>query len=194
MERVTNYSELHASGLQFPLRADLLVEVLELAVSTTEASGMYRADVLRSPGGGTASGAVAIDVGAIITRRHELEQAVLLGRLSLAQADPSEHQIRAIGRTLFTALFGGGRIGAVYRGAVALTTAAREDLTVVLKISDPALAALPWEAMYDDVAGEYLSQRRQLARQIDAQARRRSPSYRRCVCSASSRRRQTCPA
>ena len=37
---------------------------------------------------------------------------------------------------------------------------------MVLRIDDPALAGLPWEAMYDEAAGEYVCRRDQLVRHV----------------------------
>jgi hypothetical protein len=46
-----------------------------------------------------------------------------------------------------------------YRAAAAVAAMAGEGLRVVLRIDTPALAGLPWEAMYDHVAGGYVCRR-----------------------------------
>jgi hypothetical protein len=37
---------------------------------------------------------------------------------------------------------------------------------VIIRIDDPVLAGLPWEAMYDDAAGEYVCRSGQLVRHV----------------------------
>ena len=53
-----------------------------------------------------------------------------------------------------------------YRAAAAVAAERGEGLRVVLRIDDPALAGLPWEAMYDGAAGAYVCRQDQLVRHV----------------------------
>jgi hypothetical protein len=59
---------------------------------------------------------------------------------------------------------GPGREPGRYRVEVAAHSG--EGLRVVLRIDDPALAGLPWEAMYDEALGSYVCRRNQLVRHV----------------------------
>jgi hypothetical protein len=75
-------------------------------------------------------------------------------------------QFRHPFRQLFAALLGIGEVAGRYRASAALAAERGEPLRVVLRIDDPALAGLPWEAMYDEAAGEYVCRRDQLVRHV----------------------------
>ena len=53
-----------------------------------------------------------------------------------------------------------------YRAAAAVAAERGEGLRVVLRIDTPALAGLPWEAMYDQAAGAYVCRQDQLVRHV----------------------------
>jgi hypothetical protein len=53
-----------------------------------------------------------------------------------------------------------------YRAAQAVAAERGQGLQVVLRIDTPALAGLPWEAMYDDSAGAYVCRNDQLVRHV----------------------------
>jgi hypothetical protein len=60
------------------------------------------------------------------------------------------------------ALLGAGEVAGRYRAAAAVAAERGEGLRVVLRIDSPALAGLPWEAMYDQAAGAYVCRQDQL--------------------------------
>lgn len=144
------------------------MSVFEVAIGPDASAGKFRVDVLDSPDGGTASAVAELDVQALLARRRELGQAVLISGMPARRLFPEEQQVRDVGRTLFAALLGTGEVAGRYRAAAALAAGRGEGLRVVLRIADPALAALPWEAMYDDDVGGYVGRRQQLIRHVGA--------------------------
>ena len=71
---------------------------------------------------------------------------------------------------LFSALLGSGDVAGRYQASAALAAERGEGLRVVLRVDTPALAGLPWEAMYDTAAGGYVCRRDQLVRHIPVAA------------------------
>jgi hypothetical protein len=61
---------------------------------------------------------------------------------------------------------GTGEVAGRYRAAAAVAAERGQGLRVVLRIGTPALAGLPWEAMYDQAAGAYMCRRDQLVRHV----------------------------
>ena len=91
----------------------------------------------------------------------------------LASAVPSrrvlpetEQPVREVGQVLFGGLLGTGEVAGRYRAAAAVAAMRGEGLRVVLRIDTPALAGLPWEAMYDQAAGAYVCRQDQLVRHV----------------------------
>jgi CHAT domain len=142
------------------------VTVIELAIAPGHAAGSFRVEVVRSPAG-EASAEVVLDVEALLARREEIENAVLASSItSRGVVSQVERPLREIGQTLFTALLGSGDISGRYRASAALAAEQEQGLRVVLRIDTPALAGLPWEAMYDAVTGGYVCRREPLVRQV----------------------------
>jgi WD40 repeat protein len=138
------------------------VSVLEVAIGP--GPGGYRVDVLRSPDGGEAWVTVALDAKALLDRHTELQDAVLASSTATRVVlDRHERRVREVGQALFKALLGTGEVAGRYRAAER-----DDDLRVVLRVSDPVLAGLPWEAMYDEGTGEYVCHRHQLVRHVGA--------------------------
>ena len=69
-------------------------------------------------------------------------------------------------RLLFAGLLGAGEVAGRYRAAAAVAAERGEGLRVVLRIDSPALAGLPWEAMYDQATGAYVCRQDQLVRHV----------------------------
>jgi Tol biopolymer transport system component len=78
----------------------------------------------------------------------------------------TEQPVREAGQVLFGGLLGTGEVAGRYRAAAAVAAERGEGLRVVLRIDTPALAGLPWEAMYDQAAGAYVCRRDQLVRHV----------------------------
>jgi hypothetical protein len=146
------------------------VEVIELAIAPGQVAGTYRVDVVRSPAG-EASEVVALDVEELLSRREQLEHAVLQSTVASRGVLPqAEQPLREVGQALFSALLGSGDVAGRYRASAALAAEHGEGLRVVLRVDTPALAGLPWEAMYDAVAGGYVCRRDQLVRHVPVAA------------------------
>jgi hypothetical protein len=139
------------------------VSVIEVAIAPGPSG--YRVEVVRSPAG-EASAAVTFDTGALLARRTELQRAVLASAVPTRRVlDENEQCVREVGQTLFKALLGTGEVAGRYRAAER-----DEDLRLVLRIDDPALAGLPWESMYDEGIGTYVCRRHQLVRHVGVPA------------------------
>ena len=154
------------------------MSVMEVAIGPGQAPGTVGVRVLSSPVG-EASAVVELEVGGLLARRPELEQVVLASAVASRRVlSEAERSIREVGQALFTALLGAGEVAGRYRAAAAVAAERGQELRVVLRIDDPVLAGLPWEAMYDAAAGGYV--------------RRRCRWIRRCGSWESCRRRGGC--
>jgi len=142
------------------------VSVFEVAIGPDSVAGKFRVEVLRSPDWGVASAVTELDVDALLARRGEIERAVRLSAIPARKVFPEEAIVREVGRILFGALLGAGEVGGRYRVATSLAAERGEELRVVLRIADSALAALPWETMWDSSAGVYVCRRDQLVRHV----------------------------
>jgi predicted NACHT family NTPase len=137
------------------------MSVLEVAIGPGPEG--YRVDVLRSPDGGEASIVATLDADTILAQRADLQRAVLVSAMATRGMSTEEGQLRAAGRELFRALLGTGEVIGRYRAAER-----DDDLRIVLRVSDPVLAGLPWEAMYDESVRSYVCRRHQLVRHVVA--------------------------
>lgn len=143
---------------------------IEVAIEPDQVQGMYRVMVVRSPAG-EASAAVPLDVDALLERRAQLENAVLASAAaSRSLMSATERPIREAGLALFSALLGSGDVAGRYRASAALAASSDQGLRIILRIDDPALAGLPWEAMYDEVVGAYVCRRDHLVRTVPVAA------------------------
>jgi hypothetical protein len=143
-----------------------VVTAIEVAIGPAAAPGSFRVEVVASPAG-EASAAVKLDADSLLARRGLLQQAVLASTSSGRRAEPeSEQLVREAGQVLFSGLLGAGEVAGRYRAAAAVAAERGEGLRVVLRIDTPALAGLPWEAMYDQAVGVYVCRRDQLVRHV----------------------------
>jgi CHAT domain len=140
--------------------------VIEVAIGQGGTPGKFSVEVVASPAG-EASVAVNIDVDALLARREQLQWAVLASAIPSRRILPeTERPVREIGRVLFTTLLGTGEVAGQYRAAAAIAAERGQRLRVVLRIDTPALAALPWEAMFDEATGTYVCRHDQLVRHV----------------------------
>ena len=116
------------------------------------------------PAGGSAT--VHLDVPSLMARRQQLRLCVLTSTASGIQV-ADERPLREAGRELFGALLGGERVAGLYRASVVMAARDGLPLRVVIRADDPELAALPWEAMYDEEAGRYVCRDRPLVRHVN---------------------------
>jgi WD40 repeat protein len=142
------------------------VAVIEVAIGPGGVPGTFRVEVVGSPAG-EASATVELDADALLARRGLLQQAVLASAVASRRVLPeTEQAVREVGQLLFAGLLGSGEVAGRYRAAAAVTAERAEGLRVVLRIDTPALAGLPWEAMYDQAAGAYVCRSDQLVRHV----------------------------
>ena len=142
------------------------LSVIGLAIGPGGTPGTFRVEVVDSPAG-QASTTVELDVDSLLARRGQLQQAVLASGVSSRRVLPeTERPLRETGQVLFASLLGAGEVAARYRASAALAAARGEGLRVVLRIDTPALAGLPWEAMFDHGAGVYVCRQDQLVRHV----------------------------
>ena len=140
--------------------------VIEVAIGPGGAPGMFRVEVVASPAG-EASAEVELDADSLLARRGLLQQAVLASAVPSRRVLPeTEQPVREVGQVLFAGLLGTGEVAGRYRAAAAVAAMRGEGLRVVLRIDTPALAGLPWEAMYDQAAGAYVCRQDQLVRHV----------------------------
>jgi carbon-monoxide dehydrogenase large subunit len=161
---------LHPNGqraTELPAEGGQMASDLELEIQADPEPGSYSITV-RSPAG-EATGSSRLDVTELSSRRRELQATVLASAVTKARRilSPAEETVREVGQALFRALFTGPIYGR-YTASVATATAQGEPLRVVLRLRAPELAALPWEAMFDPEADEYLCQREPLVRYVEA--------------------------
>jgi hypothetical protein len=159
------------------------VKEIELAIRPGNVQGIFRVEVTQSPAG-EATAAVALDVDALLARRVQLQQAVLASAVaSRAVLTETERPVREVGLALFSALLGSDEVAGRYRASTALSDQQDQALRISLRIYDPALAGLPWEAMYDEgldflrdqLACSRRSPTRRYERQPDRQTGRAAP-------------------
>jgi hypothetical protein len=140
--------------------------VIEVAIIPGEAPGIFKVEVVRSPAG-EASAVVKLDAMGLRARRPQMQQALLASAVPTRRILPeAERSVREVGELLFTALLGTGEVAGRYRASAALAAERGRALRVVLRLDSPVLAALPWEAMYDQAAGMYVSRENQLVRHV----------------------------
>ena len=142
------------------------LSVLEVAIGLSRAPGMFQVEVVASPAG-EASATVELDADSLLARRGLLQQAVLASAVSTRSGVPATEQpLREAGQMLFDRLLGTGEVAGRYRATAAVAAERGEGLRVALRIDTPALAGLPWEAMYDQATGAYVCRQYQLVRHV----------------------------
>jgi len=142
-----------------------VMAVFEVAIGSGSVPGRVRVHVIDSPAG-HASAMAELDVEGLAARRGLLEQEVLASAVPTRGIPETEQVLRQAGQELFAALLGAGQVAGRYRASAAMAAVAGEGLRVVLRIDDPALAGLPWEAMFDPESGAYVCRQDQLVRHV----------------------------
>ena len=137
-----------------------------MAIGPSGAPGVFRVEVVDSPAG-HASATVQMDVDSLLAQRARLQAAVLASAVASRRLLPeTEQPVSDIGQQLFAALLGADPVVGRYRATEALAAERGQGLRVVLRIDSPALAGLPWEAMFDQAAGVYVCRQNQLVRHV----------------------------
>jgi hypothetical protein len=137
---------------------------LEIGASTTH--GEFAIRVVRASSGGAPTATMRLDIDALLNSRADLENAVLASAVTGRRVGtPGEQQLRRVGQQLFEALFS-GPVAGTYRASLAVAQERGERLRVVLRLTAPQLAALPWEAMFDPETGKYVCRKEPLVRYV----------------------------
>ena len=139
---------------------------IEVAIGPGGAPGVFKVEVIASPAGEAAT-VVELDIDSLLAQHGLLQQAVLASAVLSRRVLPeTEQPVREVGQVLFAGLLGAGEVAGRYRAAATVAALRGDGLRVVLRIDTPALAGLPWETMYDQVAGAYVCRRDQLVRHV----------------------------
>jgi tetratricopeptide (TPR) repeat protein len=143
--------------------------LIELDVSPGPHIGEYCVKVVRAASGGTPRSTFTLDVEALADQSRSLQNLVLASaaRARALVVPELEKPLRAVGSQLFQALFA-GPVGSTYRASRAVAWDRGDKLRVVLSITAPELAVMPWEALYDDELTSYICRTEGLVRHIDA--------------------------
>ena len=141
---------------------------IELEIGPGSGPGNYVVRVIRAPAGGEPVGTLQLDVEELLSRRGSLEMAVLASAVSArALLSEAEQSVREVGSQLFRALFA-GPVLAVYRASLGVAQQRGTRLRLVLRLSAPELAALPWEMLFDPETATYLCRHEPLVRHVPA--------------------------
>jgi hypothetical protein len=143
-----------------------VASVIELDVSSAGARGSYRVQITQSPAG-EASDISKFDPDEFIDRLDDFGQTLLASTVSSRRLlTPGESSVREIGQRLFDVLFSPGTLAGIYRASCAVAAERGEPLRMVLRVNAPELAALPWEAMFDETLNSYVCRREPLVRYL----------------------------
>jgi hypothetical protein len=148
---------------------------IELDIGRHGKRGHYQVRVVRSPAGGDQREEFDLDIDALLRGRPQLEASILssaVGARRLMSA--AERPVLEAGRHLFESVFTRSVYGA-YRASLGVAEQQGERLRVVLRLSEPELAALPWEALYDPERQSYVCRQEPMVRRIPAQFNPRAP-------------------
>ncbi len=139
---------------------------IELEIGGGSGAGQYDVRVLRSAAGGEPAGTLELDVDEVLGQRDLLEATVLASGVT-RRSVPAEQPVRQVGRQLFEALFTGPVYG-TYRASLGIALQQGKRLRVVLRLTAPELAALPWEMLFDPETETYLCRQEPLVRHVPA--------------------------
>lgn len=141
---------------------------IELEVGPGSSPGEFLTRVVDAPSGGGPSAVFQLDIDGLLQERDALENTVLASGASARRIVPAhEQQLRRMGRQLFEALFSERVLGA-YRASLGVAQQRGEPLRLVLRLTAPQLAALPWEALFDPETEAYMCRREPLVRHVPA--------------------------
>jgi hypothetical protein len=138
---------------------------IELEIGAGSGSSHYLVRVVHASVGGHPMGVVQLDIDDLIGRVGRLEPGLLASLPGRRTAD--DEPLRRIGRQLFETLFV-GPVAAAYRASLTAAREQRKDLRVVLRLTGPELAALPWEALWDPELKDYVCRGEPLVRHVPA--------------------------
>lgn len=141
---------------------------LELEIDGGSGVGDYTVRVIGAAVGGEPVGKLQLDVEELLSRRDVLEATVLASAAVARRAVPvNEQPVRQVGQQLFQALFAGPVYG-TYRASLGAVQQSGGRLRLVLRMTAPELAALPWEMLFDPETETYLCRQEPLVRHVPA--------------------------
>src|SRR6266568_873373 len=143
---------------------------IELEIGAGSGPGSYLVRVIHAAAGGEPTGTLELDVEELLDRRILLEMTLLASgvRRRSRSAPEAEQPVREMGRQLFQALFPPGPVYGLYRASLGVVQQRGERLRVVLRLTAPELAALPWEMLFDPETETYLCRKEPLVRHVPA--------------------------
>lgn len=140
---------------------------IELEIGAGAQPGSYAVRVIRAVAGGEPAGDLYLDIDDMLGRRDVLEATVLASAVPRRALSATELPVRQTGQQLFQALFTGPVYG-MYRASLGVAQQRGEHLRVVLRLTAPELAALPWETLFDPETQTYLCRQEPLVRHVPA--------------------------
>ncbi|MFX0577978.1 CHAT domain-containing protein [Nocardia nepalensis] len=141
---------------------------IQVEIEAGSGAGEYTTHVVHSPVGAEPSATMYLDAYRLLDEQNGLETEVLASAVvGRRVAGPDEKHLQEVGGRLFKALFA-GPVLRTYRESVAAAQDRGEQLHVELRMSAPELAALPWEALWDDDTKNYLCLTEPLVRHVPA--------------------------
>ena len=140
---------------------------IEIEISPGGRAHNYTVRVVRAAAGGEPVGSLELDAAEILSTRDLLESTLLASAVSHRSVSAAEQPLREVGRRLFEALFTGPVYG-TYRASLGAAQQRGKRLRVVLRLTAPELAALPWETLFDPETGTYLCRQEPLVRHVAA--------------------------
>lgn len=140
---------------------------IELEISAGSSAGNYIVRVIRAEVGGEPVSTLNLDVEEVLNKRDLLEATVLASAVKPRSAPIAERPVREVGQQLFQGLFTGPVYG-MYRASLGAAQQRGKRLRVVLRLTTPELAALPWEMLFDPETETYLCRQEPLVRHVPA--------------------------
>jgi tetratricopeptide (TPR) repeat protein len=136
-----------------------MATTLNFEIEVSPRGGSEYEVTARAPDGGEASAAMHFPVSADeLSRQASIIKHAVLASAAVTRriATPDEQPVQVLGRQLFDALVPGDVRG-LYRATYQDAKQDDRMLRVVLRISAPELASLPWEFLFDSGHEDYLS-------------------------------------
>lgn len=138
---------------------------IELEIGSGSEPGSYELRVISAAAGGSPSSTLVLDVADLLSRRDLLEATVLASAVPRRGVSAAEQPVRDVGQQLFQAVFAGPVYG-TYRASLGVAQQRGKRLRVVLRLTAPELAALPWETLFDPERETYLCRQEPLVRHV----------------------------
>ena len=142
---------------------------IEIEIGAGSGAGNYIVRVVSALSGGEPTSTLQLDVEELLSRRALMETTVLASAVAARRSVPATEQpVREVGQQLFEALFPAGPVNSTYRSSLGMARQRGTRLRVVLRLTAPELAALPWETLFDPETETYLCRQEPLVRHVPA--------------------------